>query len=1146
LRRGKSNRLVWGLVIAGLVIGFSLAGWLAFRMTPRPKASLDNDGQRRRHAMKPVDPLEPLNEQETAQDVLPHLASLGTSLRARDAPRIVNHFDTERLADELLALNFFPARLRGDRNSLGRGIRLGMVRTMNEEPGLLRDWATFKIRSVKKLSDREAVLILRHRSAWGDFLNYRWWLIRYPGAWKVYDVEDLGTGLRLSMAVTSFAELGWQDAGGTATTMKQLRQALLAIATRHDANAAENHLRLAAGGQLPPRLESLRFLIQGLLAIHRNAFQDALAALDQAQRCNPDMPCLDFWRGLAHNRLGQWDRGLQHLQAYRNLLGDDPNLCREMGLSLRGVRRFAEAAQSYRKALDLNPKDSEAFLGLLMSLAPGDQRDDLGPRFAWLDNPHQNFERFAEECRKIQSAESLVHLVAAMRRIDRRFAAVDFFDALAQVWSGRSDQAVLLFKFALAKQRDEGKRKGYVREFLGTMARAGRSVQAYAASPDPTEAFRLLTVELRTPYRTGELRRLVRAHREKVPDDPLLSFYQAEVHVQNGYYQLADRAFQDALANPLDAATLAGFRASRVLARYHTGQMLSAYAEIGPRPATFQQLALLCLEEDDLSPLQALLETHAKVSPKDPEAVWFRCRLKARAKQTAEAIDLFHRALVNQPQEEQTRRVQAFLSDMLAAGQMVEGYRAAPDARLALRHLATELQQEARTEELSRLAEVHRRAHPDDPWGAYYQGLGLLEKQAWNRAVQVLGEAWKKATIADRQMFRWSYVIALCRAGRAAQAYAEVEPRKDTFNQVANLLIADAKWKELEALIQVRRAHAAEDPDLLFHDARARVGLRRPAEAIPLLLKAYQVQPVDYQKKLYVSTFVLDMLRHGQGMEAYRAVPDQVSAFRALASTLLTDKKDRELEKLLQEHGLKHADDPWLAHYLGELYLLRGDPATAEQQFAAALAKAKPQEAWLFRSALSRVKVRVGKAVDAYLQAGSETRTFEELAWGCVAQKDAGQLEALLAAHRRADPDDPVLPIWEVEFRFLHGDWEGVLKLLAEHRKGLFAQVQHRWRYQDRLVRALVRLNRPQEAVKEAEGFLKKKFANPVLLVLAYAAQGDVKRAMAAAERLGPYPFRLAACYRDDDLGPLLRRDSFQEFRKKFPEPAGPPFVRGE
>ena len=62
---------------------------------------------------------------------------------------------------------------------------------------------------------------------------------------------------------------------------------------------------------------------------------------------------------------------------------------------------------------------------------------------------------------------------------------------------------------------------------------------------------------------------------------------------------------------------------------------------------------------------------------------------------------------------------------------------------------------------------------------------------------------------------------------------------------------------------------------------------------------------------------------------------------------------------------------------------------------------------------------------------------------------------------------------------------------------------------------------------------------HPILLILAYAAQGDVKRATAAAEQHRLGDFRLAECYQDGDLGPLLRRESFREFRKKFPEPKG-------
>jgi hypothetical protein len=84
-------------------------------------------------------------------------------------------------------------------------------------------------------------------------------------------------------------------------------------------------------------------------------------------------------------------------------------------------------------------------------------------------------------------------------------------------------------------------------------------------------------------------------------------------------------------------------------------------------------------------------------------------------------------------------------------------------------------------------------------------------------------------------------------------------------------------------------------------------------------------------------------------------------------------------------------------------------------------------------------------------------------------------------------------------------------------------------------VRALVRLKRFPEAIRESEAIVE---GNNVLPILAHAAAGDVRQTMAAVAKWDAAPYLLSACYRDDDLGPLLRSEPFREFRAKYPEPA--------
>src|SRR5206468_2943117 len=117
---------------------------------------------------------------------------------------------------------------------------------------------------------------------------------------------------------------------------------------------------------------------------------------------------------------------------------------------------------------------------------------------------------------------------AAMRKIDPHYAPVDYYLALARIWKEQPDQAIPLFKAALAKQGDAGKRQGYVSGFLQAMAAAGHAVDAYAAAPEAREAFHLLAGELKQGYRRDDMRTLVARHAAKDPGDPLLPLYQGE------------------------------------------------------------------------------------------------------------------------------------------------------------------------------------------------------------------------------------------------------------------------------------------------------------------------------------------------------------------------------------------------------------------------------------------------------------------------------------------------------------------------------------------------------------------------------------------------------------------------------------------
>jgi predicted Zn-dependent protease len=1140
--KGKLYAVVGGVgLVAGLVLAvavvLTLAAWRPRK--PRRVVVPENPEQRRQEMREAFAPKKaPPAQKEAAAGIEALFADLGAAFRAADGKHIIEHFDVERMVEELDAQQALPPQVRRDRKEFARVLRLGLERHLEKEAADMA-WKTADLRNIRKMPDDEAVVIARHHTPDGAVSKMRWWVTRRSGDWKVYDFEELSCGLRVTGEMAVALRAGRENVRESVRAFVKVREALQAV-DKGDADKADQKLKEIAGVRMLPKMDSVRLLATALLHLQREQFKEAVATVDRARALNPDMPVLDLVRGNALNGLGQWAEALKHLEAYRDLLGEDEDVCERIGDSLRGLGRAEEAAASYRKALDHNPKQADSLLGLLRSLRPQDRRDDVPARFARLDQPRETIVNIAEALREDQDAAGLEQVVTAMRKIEARFAPADYYECLLRAWAGNEREAVRLFKSAVAAA-DPTKREDYRTGFLQAMARSGKGLAAYTAVPPPHRpAFAFLADQLKQEDEDEELALLVAAHAKKDPDDPLLPFYRGEVHAWEEDYPLAEKAFAAGMARPPDRATLAKFRPARVLARYHTGRALSAYKEIGPRQETFAQLAGLALRDDNHALLEQLLDAHARAEPGDPVAARYRYRLKVRQGRPGEAVPLFQAALARVKDEKQRgQMVVEFLDDMREAGKMLEGYRAVPDARQAFEALADGLVDPDHLPDLRRLLEAHRQRQPDDPRLQFFMGELHLEEKAWDKAVKAFSRWWQKTPEDARKSLHWKYVLALHRAGKWKQAYEHVGPRNETFAQLAYLLYADKKGQPLQELVAAHRPHAGADPDLLFHEARAKLLLKEQAQAEALLQKAFRRQKDEHNRWECLSLLVHARLEQGKPLEGYRAAPDRVLAFQILAGELLCEKKAADLQRLVEEHGTTHPQDPYYRYYAGELSLLRGNAALAEAHFTAGRGQAPRQQEWMFRQGLLRARVHAGKVAETYREFGPGEDAFLELAGVCRREQSTKGLAALLAEHRKARPDDPNLPAWELEAKWFEKDYAGALKLIISHRTGVLARPRWRSLRDEYLVRGLVRLKKPAEAVREAEALAVGKRGDRLLLVLAHAANGDVNRAVAAVGKGRGVRFLRGRCYADDDLGPILRGEPFKAFRAKFPEPKG-------
>ena len=361
---------------------------------------------------------------------------LGNAFRLRDQNSYLTFWNGERLFDQIASQEGFNEPKGGQRQQYIRGLLAGNGQDLVNQQGLV-GWTASEIRHAKQLGPDDWVVIVRHTQNDGIFLRMRWWLTRTTGAWLIYDSEELFLGIRYSVDVASLntgTQARIQELG---RLNQHLNEAHTAVNVTQDADVADRNLNLIAGQKLPKHLEGLRYLVTAQAQLLRRQPGPALDALVKAESFQPDMPCLNWFRGIAYNDLADWDKALKHLEAYRDLLGDDAGVCREIGESLRGLRRLPEARASYRKALDYDGKNANAFVGLMRALGPGDNRDDLGPRFAKLPNLRVNFDILAQDCRQARDAVGLEPIALTMKKATR----TTFRLISTWLWPGRGSGA---------------------------------------------------------------------------------------------------------------------------------------------------------------------------------------------------------------------------------------------------------------------------------------------------------------------------------------------------------------------------------------------------------------------------------------------------------------------------------------------------------------------------------------------------------------------------------------------------------------------------------------------------------------------------------------------------------------------------------
>lgn len=581
---------------------------------------------------------------------------LADEIHRRDIGAVSTRFDGERMMQEVERL--LPPGSFGlvPRGSMATGVLAGLGQSLVNNPAM--QWSRTELRSVRPGEHwNEVVAYVRHDVPDGGAkLKMRWWLILRGRKWSVFDFEDLDGGMRGTTMMGLFMSEGLRARGLPAwgQAMKDhLAPAIQAVA-RGEIAEAEKHLDRLRGIDSPAQVQGLTHMMRGACLLQKYEAESALKELATAESHNSDLPIVHLLRSTAYNLLDRREDAIASGRKYVELLGPDPIACENIGTALAALGRDDEAADVYRKALDDTPDNPEV-LHALREVLPVGKRGEIAGRFMRLSDPAGQFDDFAGRLLADEDHPSVTAIADALVAAGRDVPAVGCFRAIAKVSAGNPTTGAADFRTAIASASAD-KRALYVSRFLNAMMEAGKPLEGYAAAPDPDEAFRhLADIMLDDDDQETAVPKLIKAHRDRRPDDPWLHFYQGLMHERHKEFNEADTEYAAGAAQVTADEDRERFRSARVAARVEAGTGLSAYKEIGPPKATFDQLAWAFSDRKAVQDLEHLVQAHRRALPDDKDLILWQAEIHWLRQQHAELVSFLRPRHGAIPQENSWR-----------------------------------------------------------------------------------------------------------------------------------------------------------------------------------------------------------------------------------------------------------------------------------------------------------------------------------------------------------------------------------------------------------------------------------------------------------------------------------------------------------
>ncbi len=982
----------------------------------------------------------------------------------------------------------------------------------------------------KDFENRELAVTIRYRLPDDEFLRLRWRVVKKNGAWRVFDLESLGYGTRLSVLTKAEHYKGWPNYQEIAQAARDMIEVRNIINTPDKSSRVKELLDDVEQVDLPVELSCDYVFLRAKEHDLHGRFREALADLENLLQAQPDMWIVHGWLAAVHNSVREPVPALRHLDSFERWLGEESFSCLQRGAAHSLLDQTEEAARWYRKSLQIKPRGFEALNGLVRCLTAAQARAELGPLVVNATPSEIQFEALAKFCLTEKKGEALFVAADALQSAKAPISSLAFYLACGKALSNEPEEAVRLFKIAPPE-----KRKLQLELFFQTMLESGHGLYVYDLWPNKVDAFRRIAFEFKHQHRPAHLQVLAQVHEKQHPRDPLLHLVRAEILGREQRYAEADAEFARAIEEKVDPATLETFRGSRIVASYYAGAAESAYREIEPHQKTFEHLADLCVQNQNDALLEKLLAWHEKSAPNDLKLLQHRMHLYVQRQQFVEAIAVLKKVFRVHPFLDANAQ-RPFLALMALAGQAVPAYDLSGNPVLAFEILMEAMVGRGKAEEMQRLIDAHRVRFAHDVLPDCYEAELHFHNREWAKAHARLQPVWASLPEHHQEKFRYVLIESLYNQGKWRTAYLAIEPASETFR-----LLARSMWRDKDGvgLASLASSHIKKFGSEAFSEYQLARGLllqKKPADAFEAFVQAYHREK-DWARKYLLRRFAVALDETGFGFEGYQQTPDTRETFRTLAAQYVRRQEKAHLAKLIAEHRKRHPGDPWGQFFAGELFRLEGKYAEAEQEIRRAVAENNvAEDKLILDDGLRTAMVLAGHVREAFAESNQDSGALYLLTSPCIQQKKADALAELLAEFRKRHPKSPAAAGLEIYLLLLKQEYAAALERVEAVRKDPSVPLVSPQIY-DQKIKAHLGLKRFDDALAEAHAEAKTREGNYVNVVFVHAVRGGPEAALAELEKHGDNRFLVGDCYQQIELGALLRSEAFRAFREKHPEP---------